>query len=102
VIACAILGAVIATQLQRWVIIAATAFAGSWTIIVGAAALMGDRAAKTAAATYDVWVFYPLGLEPGRRWLILAWLALTVVGAVAQARGKGKPPAVKRARRRKE
>ena len=102
VIACAIVGAVLATGLQRWVIILATASAGAWTIIVGGAAVMGDRAAKTAAATYDVWVFYPFGLEPGRRWLIVAWLALAIAGIVVQAKGKGRPPAVKRARRRKD
>ena len=70
VVVCAVLGAVIATNLQRWVIILATAFGGAWTLIVGASALMGDRAAKVAAATKDVWVFYPMNLEPGRRWLL--------------------------------
>ena len=90
VVAAAILGAVIATNLQRWVIIGATAFGGAWTLIVGVSALMGDRAAKVAAATKDVWVFYPLNLEPGRRWLLAVWAVLGIAGAIVQARGKGK------------
>ena len=90
VVVCAILGAVIATNLQRWVIILATASGGAWTLIVGASALMGDRAAKIAAATKDVWVFYPMNLEPGRRWLLAVWAVLAIAGAVVQSRGKGK------------
>ena len=89
-VVCAILGAVIATNLQRWVIILATASGGAWTLIVGASALMGDRAAKIAAATKDVWVFYPMNLEPGRRWLLAVWAVLAIAGAVMQSRGKGK------------
>ena len=90
VVGCAILGAVIATNLQRWVIILATAFGGAWTLIVGASALMGDRAAKVAAVAKDVWVFYPLNLEPGRRWLLAVWIVLGIVGVVAQGRARSK------------
>jgi Domain of unknown function (DUF4203) len=91
VVVCAVLGAVIATNLQRWVIILATASGGAWTLIVGASALMGDRAAKVAAATKDVWVFYPMNLEPGRRWLVGVWLLIAIAGVIVQARGKSKP-----------
>jgi hypothetical protein len=91
VVVCAVLGAVIATNLQRWVIILATASGGAWTLIVGASALMGDRAAKVAAATKDVWVFYPMNLEPGRRWLLGVWLLIAIAGVIVQARGKAKP-----------
>ena len=90
VVVCAVLGAVIATNLQRWVIILATASGGAWTLIVGASALMGDRAAKVAAATKDVWVFYPMNLEPGRRWLVGLWAVLAIAGVVVQTKGKGK------------
>jgi hypothetical protein len=88
VVVCAVVGAVIATNLQRWVIIMATAFGGAWTLIVGVSALMGDRAAKVAAASNDVWVFYPLNLEPGRRWLLGAWAVVGIAGAIVQSRGK--------------
>jgi hypothetical protein len=43
-----------------------------------------------AAATSDVWVFYPFNLEPGRRWLLLVWLVVSVVGIAVQAAGKKK------------
>src|SRR5262245_1118199 len=42
-------GALVATWLQRYVIILATAFLGAWTIIVGTLALVGDRTALNAA-----------------------------------------------------
>src|SRR5215831_10482300 len=45
VIAFSIAGALAALVLQRYVIVGATAFAGAWTIIVGALALMGNRVA---------------------------------------------------------
>src|SRR5215212_9562538 len=91
VVVCAIAGAVIATNLQRWVIIVATAFGGAWTLIVGVSALLGDRAAaKVAAASSDVWVFYPMNLEPGRRSLLAVWAVLGLVGVAVQSRGKAK------------
>jgi hypothetical protein len=52
---------------------------------------MGDRAAKVAAATKDVWVFYPMNLEPDRRWLLAVWLLIAIAGVIVQARGKAKP-----------
>jgi hypothetical protein len=103
VVVCAILGAVIATNLQRWVIILATASGGAWTLIVGASALMGDRAAKVAAATRDVWVLYPMNLEPGRRWLLAVWAVLAIMGVVVQGRGKEKVKVrVARVKRRRD
>jgi hypothetical protein len=103
VVVCAIAGAVIATNLQRWVIIVATAFGGAWTLIIGVAAVMGNRAAKVAAASSDVWVFYPMNLEPGRRWLLAVWAVLGLVGVAVQSRskvkGKVRAPRVKRQKR---
>ena len=102
VVLSAVAGAVIATSLQRWVIVLATAFGGAWTVIVGVSALMGDRAAKVAAATSDVWVFYPLNLEPGRRWLLVVWVLLSLVGVGVQAAGKTKKARVRQVRRKKD
>lgn len=78
-------GAVLATWLQRYVIITATAFAGAWTLMVGGLALMGDRTRMTAAATGDVWVLYPLHPAPGQSWVPWVWLALGLIGALVQA-----------------
>jgi hypothetical protein len=60
VILFSVAGAVVATWLQRYVIILGTAFAGAWTILVGGLAVMGDSGPLKAAAAGDVWVAYPL------------------------------------------
>jgi hypothetical protein len=77
-------GALLATWLQRYVIIVATAFGGAWTILVGALALMGDRTAMNAAAAGDIWVAYPLNPAPGQGWLPYAWIGLGVIGTFVQ------------------
>ena len=90
----AIAGAVAASTLQRYVIVAGTAFGGAWTALVGAMALVGDKAAAKAASVNDVWVVYPLDPAPGRSWLPIAWLVLGLAGLVVQLRS-GKRPATK-------
>ena len=77
-------GAAAAMYLQRYFIIVGTGFGGAWTMIVGAMALVGDRAAMSAAAAGDVWVAYPLNPAPGQRWVIIAWLALGAIGTGVQ------------------
>jgi hypothetical protein len=77
-------GALLATWLQRYVIILGTAFGGAWTIIVGALAMMGDKTAMTAAAAGDIWVAYPMNPAPGQPWVPYAWIALGVVGTLVQ------------------
>jgi hypothetical protein len=79
-----IAGAAASMYLQRYVIIVGTAFGGAWTLIVGAMALVGDRAAQAAAAASDVWVLYPLDPAPGRRWVPIAWIVLGAVGCWVQ------------------
>ena len=91
----AIAGAVAASMLQRYVIVAGTAFGGAWTALVGAMALVGDKAAAKAASANDVWVVYPLDPAPGRKWLPIAWLVLGLAGLVVQLRS-GKPAAKKK------
>lgn len=89
VVIAATLGAVAATQLQRIVIVVASAFGGAWTVLVGVLAFMGDKAARAAAASDDVWVLYPLSAGGGRKWVLPAWLLLAVLGTVAQLKGPG-------------
>jgi len=79
-----IAGAVLATWLQRYVIILGTAFGGAWTLLVGGLALMGDSGPLKAAAQGDVWVAYPLNPAPGLSWLPWAWFALGAVGTLVQ------------------
>jgi hypothetical protein len=96
VILLAIVGALGALALQRYVIIISTAFGGAWTAIVGGLALAGDRVARHAAARDDVWLAYPLNPAPGQRWVIVVWLAMGLVGALVQlgitAGGSGGAP----------
>jgi hypothetical protein len=84
IIVLAIAGAVTAMVLQRYVIIVATAFAGAWTILVGALAIVGERGAAHAASNGDVWVLYPMAPAPGQRWVPLAWIALGLIGTAVQ------------------
>jgi hypothetical protein len=77
-------GALVATWLQRYVIILGTAFGGAWTLIVGALAMLGDKTALNAAAAGDVWVAYPMNPAPGQQWVPYAWVALGIVGTLVQ------------------
>jgi hypothetical protein len=95
VIGC-VLGALLALSVARYVVIVGTALAGAWTLIVGAMALMGNRAAMHAASATDVWIFYPLDPQPGRWWLLPTWIALALAGAVVQL-GTSKPKSVRTA-----
>lgn len=83
-------GAIGAMALQRYVIIAGTALGGAWTLIIGGLALAGDRGALTAATAGDVWILYPFDPAPGRRWVLPAWIGLTLVGLVVQLGLTGK------------
>lgn len=80
----AIAGAVGAVYLQRYFIIIGTSFGGAWTMIVGAMALIGDRTALAAAAAGDVWVAYPLAPAPGKTWVPIAWVLLSLIGVGVQ------------------
>jgi hypothetical protein len=83
VIVC-VVGALAALSIARYVVVFGTALAGSWTMMVGAGALLGDTAALAAASARDVWVVYPLDPLPGRWWVIPAWFGLALVGVVVQ------------------
>ena len=91
VVVLAIVGALAALALQRYVIIIATAFGGAQTVVVGAAALMGDRGAAEAAAR-TVYSVYPLNPVPGSAMDQAAALGLGLVGILVQlfvtAKGK--------------
>jgi hypothetical protein len=98
VIVFAVIGAIAATRLQRYVIILATAFGGAWTAIVGILAIAGDHAARGAAAANNVWIAYPT--SPERWWVVVAWLIAGTIGAVVQV-GTGKAGNTKTVKRKK-
>jgi hypothetical protein len=84
VILLAVIGAIAAMVLQRYVIIVATAFGGAWTLIVGSLAMAGDRGAARAATAGDVWILYPTSPPPGQRWVPVAWVLLGIAGMAVQ------------------
>jgi hypothetical protein len=83
VIVC-VIGALGALSVARYVAIFGTALAGSWTMMVGAAALMGDKAALAATSARDIWVLYPLDPLPGRWWVVPVWAIVAVAGVLVQ------------------
>ncbi len=83
IIVLAILGAVGAMLLQRYVIIVTTAFGGAWMLMLGALAI-ADRGAERASRVGDVWILYPTSVGPGRSWVPVAWIVLGVIGTVVQ------------------
>lgn len=83
VIGLAIVGALAALALQRYVIIVATAFGGAQTVVVGVAALMGNRAAADAAPQV-VYSVYPLNPMPGTAVDLAAALVLGAIGVLVQ------------------
>src|SRR5262245_30649698 len=82
VVALSIAGSIGAMLLQRYVIIVSTAFGGAWTIVVGAVALMSDRAAPRAT-TADVWILYPMTAPPSPV-ISIVWIALGLIGTAVQ------------------
>ena len=86
----AVLGALAALSIVRYVVVFGTALGGSWTALIGGLSLMEHRGgaaaqtAQTALTASNMWVLYPLGPIPGYWWFYLAWIALAIAGAVVQ------------------
>jgi hypothetical protein len=83
VIAMALVGAVGAMVLQRYVIVVATAFGGAWTMVLGGLVIAGDRLAARPAPNQSVWILYPTAASVAG-WARIGWIALSVVGAAVQ------------------
>jgi hypothetical protein len=84
IIVLAILGAVGAMVVQRYIIVVGTALVGAWTLILGMLALTADRAAARSGSPGNAWILYPFAPAPGQRWIPLAFFALGIVGMVVQ------------------
>jgi len=99
-VVCCVVGALGALSVARYVVIFGTAIAGSWTLILGVMALLGDRKAMIAASAGDVWVLYPRNPLPAEWWVTLLWFGLTLAGIIVQMAtttrtGAKKPKTVK-------
>ncbi len=94
----AVLGALGALSVARYVAVIGTALAGSWTLIVGGLALSGHKFSSLPVTPENIWVVYGAGPLPGSRWVIGTWVALALAGAVVQMTttskfGRAKKPA---------
>jgi len=79
----AIVGAVVAVKVQRYVIVIGTAFIGAQTAVAGAVALAGTRLPRPRGAE-PVWIGH-MGLPSvADGWPFYAWVVLGVVGTLAQ------------------
>jgi uncharacterized protein DUF4203 len=84
IVVLAVIGAIGAMLLQRYVIIVSTAFGGAWTLILSGIAMSGDRTAGRPGSVGDVWILYPTTPATGQRWVPVAWIALGLIGTAVQ------------------
>ena len=95
----AVLGALLALSIVRYVAVFGTAIAGAWTFIIGGLALMGDPKALVAASAGNVWVLYPLHPVRGDWWVWALWFGLSLAGVVVQLSTTTKLAAKKEAKK---
>jgi len=98
VIVC-VVGAVLALNVVRYVVIFGSAIAGSWTALVGGLALMGNPTALKAASAPGIWVVYPVDMVPHQWWVMGLWFLLVIAGAAVQLSTTTKTGSKKRKRR---
>jgi hypothetical protein len=79
VVAMAVIGAVAAMWLQRYVIIVSTAFGGAWTVILGAVAIISGSGVQSSA-----WILYPFTPDAPRLPVVTAWVVLGLAGTALQ------------------
>ena len=79
----AVLGALLALSVARFVVIFGTALGGSWTSILGGLSLAASRLPAAAGAPGGLRL-YPLEPAPNRWWFYISWLVLALVGAFVQ------------------
>jgi len=79
-----VVGAVLALNVVRYVVIFGSAIAGSWTALVGGLALMGNPTALKAASAPGIWVVYPIDMVPHQWWVMGLWFVLAIAGVAIQ------------------
>lgn len=85
IIAVAVAGAIGAMFVQKYVIVAGTAFAGAWTVLLAVAAWLppAEAGLTPGASDTEVWILYPT-TAPWPRWAPLAWVGLGLLGMAVQ------------------
>jgi hypothetical protein len=100
VIVC-VVGAVLALNAVRYVVVIGTAIAGAWTVVIGGLALTGDPSALKAASAPGVWVVYPTNLLPPAWWVTGLWFLLAIAGVVVSCRRHRRRKRKRRRRKRR-
>ena len=98
VIVC-VVGAVLALNVVRYVVIFGSAIAGSWTALVGGLAIMGNPTALKAASAPGIWVVYPIEMVPHQWWVMGLWFVLAIAGVAVQLSTTTKTGSKKRKKR---
>jgi Domain of unknown function (DUF4203) len=80
----AVLGALGALAIAKYVVIVGTSLAGAWSLLIGGLALAGDGSALEAADNGSVWIFYPLDSGVATRWIVPAWVGIAILGVFVQ------------------
>ena len=88
VIVVAVAGAIGAVFVQRYVIVAATAFAGAWTILLAATNAFASQGITRGESDTEVWILYPTTVPA--RWVPIAWIGLGLAGTAVQLSTAGK------------
>lgn len=85
IVGVAVAGAVGAMFVQKYVIVAGTAFMGAWTIVLAAVNFMPavKPALTRGQSDTEVWIFYPTS-GGGHQWAPIAWIGLGLIGAAVQ------------------
>jgi hypothetical protein len=94
-----VVGAVLALNVVRWVVIFGSAIAGSWTALVGGLAMMGNPTALKAASAPGIWVVYPIDMVPHQWWVMGLWFVFAIAGVAVQLSTTTKTGAKKPKRR---
>lgn len=94
VIVVAVAGAIGAVFVQRYVIVAGTAFAGAWTILLAATSVVAAQGVTRGESDTEVWILYPTTVPA--RWVPIAWIGLGLAGTAVQLSTAGKKKRKKR------
>jgi hypothetical protein len=94
-----VVGAVLALNVVRYVVVFGSAIAGSWTALVGGLAIMGNPRALKAASAPGIWVVYPIDMVPHQWWVMGLWFLLAVAGVAVQLSTSTKTGGKKRKKR---
>jgi hypothetical protein len=84
IVVASISGALGAMLVQRYLVIAATAFGGAWTLVVGGLTVASARAGARGRAAEAPWILYPFTPSENRQWVLVAWIALGLIGTLVQ------------------